>query len=348
MKKIFDSQIEEFPIVLIPPQIYNNIFAGVSKERIEEILKVYEPRLKGTRPYPPSKFKYVSYSKVKLENYEQFLAIMIAELFIVFRFDTLDTISLKLLAFLGIALFVFISMLMSSKLRFKSYNYSEKVLLNDFEYSREFDKFERNLAIYEADNFDYELRLNEFLEGKLSLYSKIEYEIYLEEIKPFRSSTRDVSDHLRGASEFFFLRELVKYFGDKIKMDLIPDSSKYLPFKPDFTFVCPHSQLHIDIEIDEPYSFKEKIPIHHQNSGDSTRNDFFMSINWIVIRFSEKQIVENPSGCIKTIDSVYQSVLSKRTDYEVFTENHKVWTYEESLLLSQLNFRNQYINKIKL
>lgn len=348
MKKIFDSQIEEFPIVLIPPQIYNNIFTGISKIKIEEKMKVYEPQVNGSQPYPPSKSKNVTYSQTKLENYGQYIPILIFELFLVIGWEALNTIGIKILTFMGITLFAFIWMLIFGDLRFKSYNLSEYVLKNDAEYLSEFEKYKSDLAIFETNNIHYELKIKEFKRGKISLYAKIENDIYLEEIKPSRSSTREVTDHLRGVSEIFFLSKLVKNFGNKIKMDIIPDSERYSPFKPDFTFVCPQTQIHIDIEIDEPYSFKEKIPIHYQNSGDEIRNNFFMSINWIVIRFSEKQVVENPDECVKTIESVYQSIIKKNMEYEIYVEYHKVWTYEESLLLSQMNFRNQYFNKIKL
>ena len=348
MKKIFDSQIDEFPIVLIPPQIYNNIFVGVSKIRIEEKLKTYEPRIKGSRPYLPSKFKYVTYSKTKLENYGQYLGILIFNLFGVISWKALDTIELKFLVCMGITVFYFIWGLIFGDMKFKSYKYSEEVLKNDSEYSSEFEKYKSDLATFENNNFHYELKFKEFEREKVCLYAKIESDIYLEDVKPLRSSTREVTDHLRGVSEIFFLSKLARYFGNKIKMDIIPDSERYSPFKPDFTFICPETQIHIDIEIDEPYSFKEKIAIHYQNSGDEIRNNFFMSINWTVIRFSEKQIVENPDECVKTIESVYQSILKKSGEYEIYVETHKVWTYEESLILSQINFRNQYLSKIKI
>lgn len=258
MKKKFDSQVEEFPIVLIPPQIYNNLCEEIIKIRIEEKLKTYEPQIKGSRPYPPSKFKFVTYSQTKLENYGKYIPILIFELFLVIGWEALDTIAIKLLTFMGIAVFAFIWMLIFGDLSFKTVNFTRDVLKNDVEYSTEFEKYKNDLETFENNYNQYNIQLKKFNKENLKLYDEIKNSIYLEEIKPTVISNRQVLEHLRGASEIFFLSKLVKYFGNKIKMDIVPYSERYLPFKPDFTFVCPQTQIHIDIEIDEPYSLKEK------------------------------------------------------------------------------------------
>lgn len=69
------------------------------------------------------------------------------------------------------------------------------------------------------------------------------------------------------------------------------------------------SSLSIDIEIDEPYVGNTKAPHHCIDQGkDDIRNEFFTNGNWVVIRFSEKQVVKYPRSCCKVIASVVARV----------------------------------------
>ena len=45
-------------------------------------------------------------------------------------------------------------------------------------------------------------------------------------------------------------------------------------YYPDFTFICDETRLHIDIEIDEPYSLPDKKPIHYVGI-DEWQNESF-------------------------------------------------------------------------
>ena len=69
-----------------------------------------------------------------------------------------------------------------------------------------------------------------------------------------------------------------------------------------------HPHVHIDIEIDEPYSVNNE-PIHYiECDNDQKRNKYFIDHGWIVIRFSERQITLYPKGCLKIVEDVLSSI----------------------------------------
>lgn len=129
-------------------------------------------------------------------------------------------------------------------------------------------------------------------------------------------------------------------------------------YYPDIVIVC--NDICIDIEIDEPYSYEEGQETHYIGSRDEKRNQFFVDNNWIVIRFSEKQIATDLNKCVMFIESVYticNSVFNEKT----LTENNKNvnmiyeelnnfaesfrdprWTKEEARMMRINNYRDSY------
>lgn len=154
----------------------------------------------------------------------------------------------------------------------------------------------------------------------------------------------------KGKSESYFLKYLQKYFPKHIHTDLALqiDESYYYP---DFTFFSKKHSLYIDIEIDEPYNFKGK-PTHTIGSDD-TRNLFFMEAGWVVIRFTEEQVVRQPVQCCKFIaDTIFKITRDKS-----FTETLKgiqpltilpsPWTAEQAGQMFINRVRDSYADILK-
>lgn len=104
--------------------------------------------------------------------------------------------------------------------------------------------------------------------------------------------------------------------------------------------------LFIDIEIDEPYIGNDGTPIHFLKGNDEERDTFFTRKNWLVIRFAESQIIENPSACCELISDVVQNL--KRCVIEDFSLQSKIkvvasWTSEEAHKLAFVKYRNKYL-----
>ncbi len=79
---------------------------------------------------------------------------------------------------------------------------------------------------------------------------------------------------------------------------------KVAHYIPDFIYLDQSHNLHIDIEIDEPYTPRQypaeaPLQLTHCQGQDDVRNRFFQSAQWFVVRFSERQVLLHPESCLK-------------------------------------------------
>lgn len=180
------------------------------------------------------------------------------------------------------------------------------------------------------------------------------YDIKLYYIKPeFKTTEMYAFEVVKGAVENYFLPYLLKYFNQEFITNnkyRISISNNY--YVPDFAYMDIQKNILIDIEIDEPYTFKQKQIIHNGNS-DSTRDLYFQRAGWTVIRFSEKQVSEQPKSCCRfiaeylayaTLDNSYLADLN-----EIPALRHdKKWTYEEAIYYASTDYRKEYLNNIRV
>ena len=115
---------------------------------------------------------------------------------------------------------------------------------------------------------------------------------------------------VRGRSEAFFLPYLRQHFGqDSIltncRVPVEDPRRRAAWYYPDFVY-RDASGLHIDIEIDEPYSLATGEPIHCRGQDDY-RNGFFIGKHWLVVRFTEEQVLTQPLLCCQLLAAqIYQ------------------------------------------
>lgn len=125
------------------------------------------------------------------------------------------------------------------------------------------------------------------------------------------------------------------------------------PFEPDFTLVDERNgiNLFIDIEIDEPYEglndVERRKPTHFQYS-DKNRNNAFKVRGWIVIRFAEIQVHQEPVACCRFIADVIKSVNPSFQEADSLAKaNHvkpvRQWTKEEAETWSKAKYRETYL-----
>jgi very-short-patch-repair endonuclease/predicted RNA-binding Zn-ribbon protein involved in translation (DUF1610 family) len=153
----------------------------------------------------------------------------------------------------------------------------------------------------------------------------------------------------KGHSESQFERDLWRYFPGKIYTGWLVKRPDYnQPYVPDFVYWDRVLNLHIDIEIDEPYTHDLRQPLHHLGCHkDEQRNQFFLNSGWIVIRFSEAQIVKSPASCCKAIASVIARITNDNTFMNAFRDvptlkPDRRWTYSESQQMAEKLYRSQY------
>lgn len=114
-------------------------------------------------------------------------------------------------------------------------------------------------------------------------------------------------------------------------------------FSPDYTFICKLTGLHIDIEIDEPYVWESKEPIHFIGSFDDERNNVFLSRNWCLIRFAEEQVVSWPDDCVGLINNFVKAIQNKSLQIQNTVPVVSRWSYDDSINLAKTNSRNRYL-----
>ncbi|MFB2895128.1 hypothetical protein ACE1CI_19650 [Aerosakkonemataceae cyanobacterium BLCC-F50] len=158
----------------------------------------------------------------------------------------------------------------------------------------------------------------------------------------------------QGVSEKQFFVYLCRYFSDLCDFCMGGEFAvpgKFFSYTADFILVHRATGLAIDIEIDEPYDGKTGKPHHCMDSNkDNQRNRFFLERNWVVIRFSELQVVKYPDACCQTIAKVvfqitgdYRSLVKLQNVQELLP--HKQWKVKEAVYMSKNKFRNSYLRR---
>lgn len=137
--------------------------------------------------------------------------------------------------------------------------------------------------------------------------------------------------------------------------EVIGDASIHLadgcrPYEPDIAVIDRTTGLNIriDIEIDEPYTGLTRKPIHYIGCGDETRDMNLTRAGWIVVRFSEQEVVKRRWECIARIQAIIKN-LYPSVDFPSPSPTpikfHKCprWTKNEALIAAANYEREKYL-----
>lgn len=146
-----------------------------------------------------------------------------------------------------------------------------------------------------------------------------------------------------------YFRTQFQVFDDRFIM--VKNSNK--PYEPDFTLIDEKNGINIflDIEIDEPYEGLNDITKRkatHFQYTDTNRNNAFASRGWIVIRFAEIQVHQDPNACCNFVADVIKSINPKFQTPTTLSVSRqlkpiKQWTKEEAEKWSLQKYREQYL-----
>ena len=224
---------------------------------------------------------------------------------------------------------------------FESRMKSHEFLLLEYKKAKDrYDKLitEYNLKKNELSKFSG-LTLNGSSSNQLSKYL---LSIYFRKHKRFEEG----GNMKVGASENRFFKVLESQFSGKIfqNTQLVEKEFNYYP---DFVYYDKTLGVCIDIEIDEPYSLDEKMVIHEEGVDDK-RNYFFNKNNWIVVRFTEKQVVKEPKECCNVISNVVSYLnleINKLTDVVDLSliTNEIHWDYTDAEEMIKNGYRERYL-----
>ena len=102
-------------------------------------------------------------------------------------------------------------------------------------------------------------------------------------------------------TENFFFKYLTNHFAKDFTVlnDSIVPPKTGMAYEPDFVLYDGNkgNTIFLNIEIDEPYEGFSRTSTHEINSND-LRDLFFQNRGWIVIRFAEIQIHQEPKECL--------------------------------------------------
>lgn len=158
----------------------------------------------------------------------------------------------------------------------------------------------------------------------------------------------------KGYKEEDFLQYIRKYFKETFKIYndryVLTKKNRY---EPDISLLNEKDGINIflDIEIDEPYEgindIKNRKPTHFQ-FADVNRNNEFKNRGWIVIRFAEIQVHQNPDRCCRFIAEVIKSIYPQFNIPLSLVMTKRIepvlqWTKELALHWSAQNYREQYL-----
>jgi hypothetical protein len=159
-----------------------------------------------------------------------------------------------------------------------------------------------------------------------------------------------VTDAPVGASEEAFRKVLERFFPERVSTQLrLPIPNWDGAYSTDFTISFPSIGVWIDVEIDEPYDYKTLNPTHcADDERDRNRNSFFLKNNWIVVRFSEEQVVRHPESCCKEVATVVQ-IVTGMTRYSQALSTvptlmpMPMWTKQQALKMAKAKARDKYL-----
>ena len=220
--------------------------------------------------------------------------------------------------------------------------------LCDFQVETRLTEYQQQLSEYE-NRYSHRLKLMATGTQKNSLLLQTRQKKLKALLNNRVQLPRNSSNAQQGVSEQQFFRYLLRYFPTACQgMEFqIPNSS--FCYSADFVLYHQQSGLGVDIEIDEPYEGRTGEPHHCLDQGkDSRRNQFFIDNNWIVIRFSEKQVVQHPDSCCKVIASAiaritgdYSCLVSLQDVPALFLD--KQWTIKQAKRMAKTNYRQSYL-----
>ena len=224
--------------------------------------------------------------------------------------------------------------------------YEEAIRLKD-------DEYRNQLLVYNLKKHSYEIDCenakNENLVRQSEEYiNTYRYEQLLTFLKKSEKPNILKKEFSKSVTHSYFKNFLILTFGNKVYDNFFLKDTTYvdLIYIPDYTIHEHELNLYIDIEIDEPYIGVDGTPLHFINSNDDKRDDFFTRKKWLVIRFAEIQIINNPLACCDLISEMIMNLKSSKLNDLSTLSNIEIihsWSKEDAHKFAFNRYRSSYL-----
>jgi hypothetical protein len=221
--------------------------------------------------------------------------------------------------------------------------------------------YKSNVSAFREESAKYRRRLQQYEKDQADYIQKIELLRQPESVKNYRNQLFQTfvegiykpdgtdSSAPTGQSEFILVDAMRKHLaaGNVVERSWLKIPNYEYPYSPDICYI--YKDLYMDVEVDEPYYFKngQYYPYHgYDQWKDSNRNNFFTNRHWIVIRFSEEQVVKYPDSCVKEICKVIKQITGDSLPCSLANVNDLEpiprWTTEEARTMIDERYRDSY------
>lgn len=160
---------------------------------------------------------------------------------------------------------------------------------------------------------------------------------------PFQQVPAGESQPTQGRSEATFVHYLQQNFGHEHISTACRVRVGSAWYYPDIIY-SDAAGLRIDIEIDEPYVWATGKP-HHCLGQDDDRNTFFLQQQWLVLRFTEEQVVRYPMCCCQLLADLIFHVTGQHYAPRSYRErlvSQPQWDWAEATRLAAVESRKSY------
>lgn len=155
-----------------------------------------------------------------------------------------------------------------------------------------------------------------------------------------------------------FYKILNEYFPEKVLTNYtIAQDEENTCFVPNYIVSVSDRRLYIDVEIDVPYDIESGEPQSFKgtpaNPGDQSfskqeHDNFFEKEGWVVVRFAEEQIINQPISCCKFIAQTIYEILGDDAVLQKFNTVDNIqpvdtWSYQQCIELRDNHYRQKYL-----
>ncbi len=154
-----------------------------------------------------------------------------------------------------------------------------------------------------------------------------------------RSDVHGYSDvHLQSAIRSSDLESMLRC---EVSM---PVPCRAIPYEPAMALVDEENGICVDVEIDAPYHGWYRFPMHYTEGKDGVRDGYFNDCGWTVVRFTERQVREQPNACVELLRRIVAVLKGGNGKLDGIVKPQKRWTQREAVTMERNLLREKYLH----